>query len=157
MGGEQIVDGAFAPLEQPGAVGVDRDDQQPGVAHAQLGARATAAAGADQSAPATRRPGLEEQQLDGAADGVLREHARGNHARVVDDKAVAWPQERGQVDDVTVVQGSPAPIDDQQARAVAAGGRRLGDRVRRQLVIEVREVHVPAVYTPPRAGSRRSG
>ena len=89
MGGQQLVDRAVAALEHAGAVGVDRHDHQPGVAHTELGARTAAAPGADQSAPASRRPGREEEQLHGAAGGVLRQHARRNHARVVHDEAVA--------------------------------------------------------------------
>ena len=85
----------------------------------------------------------------------MRQHARGNHARVVDHQAIAPAQQRRQVGDAPVGQSVAPALDHQQPRSLACLGRRLGDGRGRQLVVEVREVHAGQCTTP--AGASTGG
>src|SRR3972149_1423645 len=96
---------------------------------------------------AGRRPppaplGLDEQQLDGPAARVGRVHAGGDDPPGAGDEG-----------------GAPAGRARERGRAGAVAPRRgrLGDRLRRQVVVELREIHASLVYPwePGGRGSRR--
>src|SRR5262249_8786408 len=70
-----------------------------------------------------------------------------NHTRVVDDDTVPRTEELGQLAKGVVFQGAAGAIDQEEPRRVALGRRRLGDRVGRQIVLEVVDLHDLAVYT----------
>ena len=76
-----------------------------------------------------------EQQLDAPAGGLGRGHARLDHAGVVEDQEIAWPDERRQVGEREVA--APTALDVQQPAAGALGRRRLGDELVRQVELEI--------------------
>ena len=92
-------------------------------------------------APRAVAHGLDEQQLDRAAVEVLRQHAGGDDARVVDHEAIASTQELGQLTDVAVGGRTVGAVHDQQAGGVAALRGCLRDAVGWQVIIELGDVH----------------
>src|SRR5262249_58944071 len=90
---------------------------------------------------------LRQEQDDSATTRVDREDARRNHARVVDDDAVPRAQQLGELPKHVILERAAAAIDQEEPCRVALGRRGLGDCVGRQVVLEVVDVHDPAVYT----------
>src|SRR5690606_12969066 len=79
-----------------------------------------------------------------AGDAPQRQPGR-QHLRLVDDQQIPRTQELGQVADLMVVGRGPPPVDE-QAGGVAGFDRRLGDRLRGELVVEVAGTHPAGAY-----------
>ena len=95
-----------------------------------------------QHVPAGRRPRADEEELDlRPARRLARRHAGRDDPRIVEDDAVAGTEEPGQVGEPPVDPRAPPPVDHEQARAVTPLGRLLGDRLRRQGVVEIGNIH----------------
>jgi hypothetical protein len=92
-------------------------------------------------APARAVGGSEKEQLDPASARGLGEHARRDHAGVVDDEAVAGTKERGQVTDGVIGEGAGRPIEQEEPGGIARGRRVLGDAGRGQVVVVVGKIH----------------
>ena len=160
---QQVRDRPVHSLDDPRPVRVDGDYAQPAARPPRRrGARdrRERAVRPDEGPPGPGVSRLEEQELDGPRVQVPHEHAGRNHARVVDDDAVARAQQRREVAEAVLGEGPRAAVDDQQAGAVAIRGWRLGDGARGQVVVEIGEVHGPSVYAragPPRQPMREPG
>ena len=134
--GDHQVDEAGAVA---GPVAAD-DHREVGPGH-ELGARADAAARADERLPRTVARPLEQQHLDLAAGGLAQPEPRRQHPGRVHDHDVAGAHEAGQVGHGAVRDAGPSPSST-SSRAASRGRRRpLGDGVRGQVVVEVGEVH----------------
>ena len=86
---------------------------------------------------------LDEEQLDAALTGVAGQHAGRNHPRIVDDDAVPRTEQIGQLAKPVIFERAARAVDQKEARAVALGGRRLGNGLERQLIIEILQLHDP--------------
>ena len=93
-------------------------------------------------APAVGRERLHQEYLHAsgaaAADAVK---ARGEDARVVEDKTIAGAEERGQVAKDVVAIGAGLAIDDQHAGSGPISQGRLGDALGGEFEVEVRKLH----------------
>lgn len=83
-----------------------------------------------------RRIGTGEKTFDGAAGGTLCVEARGEHGGVVAEEDVAALQEARQIAKMMMRERVVGAIDHEQARRIAARGRRLGDEMRGKVVVE---------------------
>ena len=90
---------------------------------------------------------LDEQQLDRAPAGIPRQDPRRDHARVVDDEAVARAQQIRELGKHVVFQASAGAVDHEEPRCVPRWGGRLRDQLGRQIVVELRQVHGTSVYS----------
>jgi len=129
------------PRDEPRAVGIGTDDAQSRPARAEMGAGSTAAPGTDEGAPERVIHRLDEEQLDGTAVDVLCRHARGDDPRVVHHQAIARAQQPREVTEDAIREGAGGAVHCEEARAITTLGRRLGDALGRQLVVELRHVH----------------
>ena len=79
-----------------------------------------------------------QETFDGAAGGTLGVQACGEDGGVVAKERVSGAEEFGEVAENMVRDGLAGAIDDEEARSVAAGGRRLRDEAGGQVVVEER-------------------
>ena len=159
----QLVERTVQPLDDARTVGVDADDAQSRrrrLTDHELHADAATAPRPHQRPPAAAVDRLDEQQLDRAPAGVPRHDPRRDHARVVDDEAVPWPQQVWKLGEPMVLEASATAIDHEEPRRVARRDGRLRDQLRRQVVVELGQVHdaasVPRALTPRPSPGRRS-
>ena len=110
---------------------------------------------ARQRAPAARVDRFEEQQLHLASGGVPRQDPRRDHARIVDDEAVTRAEQVGKLGEAMILEAAARAVDDEQSRCIARRSRRLRDQLGRQLVVEIRKLHEPSVYTLARLSRRQ--
>jgi hypothetical protein len=59
----------------------------------------------------------------------------------VDDQTVSPPQERRELRERTVLEGRARAVDQEKPGGAAHIARRLGDQLRREVVVELREIH----------------
>ena len=71
----------------------------------------------------------------------MPEEARGQHARIVENQAIARAQERGEFAKMAVFERPRGAVENQHAGSVALGGRLLRDQFLGKLVIEIGELH----------------
>ena len=146
---EQVLDRAAERLDDAETVRLDAHDAQARLrrgADDELDAGAAPAAGPHERAPASPFEGRREQELDRSPAGVPRQDARRDDARVVDDEAVTRPQEIRKLGEHVVFERRARAVDHEEPRRAAHWARRLGDQLRREIVVELREVHGTPVY-----------
>ncbi len=101
-------------------------------------ARSEFAPGPNQSAPFALvfRNRFKKQDL-----GFASQQARRQHAGVVQDDAIAFAQEGWELAELPVFESLLGAMNHEHPRAVAFGGRLLGDQLLGQFVIEIRKPH----------------
>ena len=114
-------DEAFAEVERPALL---RAPTRPGEAIPRRGVRGL----------------LDEEELRAAPLVVGPEEARRDDPRVVDDEEISRVEEGREVGDVSVSEHPGRPVERHETRG-AARRRALGDRLRGQVEVEVRDVH----------------
>ena len=84
-----------------------------------------------------------EQDLHLPASRLDAQHARRNHARVIEDEQILGPKQLQQVGKVQVREGPMSRIDAQQPAARPFGSRMLSDQLGRKFVGKVAASHGP--------------
>jgi hypothetical protein len=141
---QQALDRAAERLDDAQTVRLDAHDAQARLRRftdGQVDARAAPPAGPHERAPAALGEGRREQELDRSPAGVPRQDPGRDDARVVDDQTVARPQERRELRERTVLEGRARAVDQEEPGGAAHAARRLGDQLRREVVVELREIH----------------
>ncbi len=160
MARQQIPNRAVEPLEEAATVGLDAHHAQPRsllAARHQRHAQAAPAAGTDQGKPASPGRLLQEDDLHGSLASLdSREDAGRDHARVVDDQAVARAEKRRKVGKLSIGELPPSAIDDEQTGGISPLGRRLGDGGGGQPVVESAQLHAPSVHGRGAQGGARN-
>src|SRR5262249_39808201 len=103
--------------------------------------RAEPSAGPEERVPYVVGVAADEQDLRGAAPRAPTTEAGREDAAPVQDEKVVRPEERGKIAEGPVLGSPRVPVEQEQARGVALGERFLGDGLRGEVVIEVRETH----------------
>ncbi len=80
--------------------------------------------------------------------GAMAEEARGKDAGIVEDKAIAGAEVGGEVAEGAIFPAAGGAVHDQHAGGGAVGERLLRDQLRRQVVIEIGEVHSGRAVPP---------
>ncbi len=112
--------------------------------------------GAHQRLPPAFGPTFEQEHLHGAAGVLAQVQPGGDHPGVVDHEQVAGVEQVGQVGHGAVLDRSGRPVVHQEPGGVAGLHGVLGDRRRRQHVVELGGVHgVGDVGAGQAGGARR--
>jgi hypothetical protein len=77
----------------------------------------------------------------------VAEQTRREDASVVDDHQVAGPKQIRQVRDQPVIDRAGLAPESQQTRGGALRRRFLGNEFRRKLIVELADIHPPAILT----------
>lgn len=100
----------------------------------------------------------EQQAFDGpSARHPSAEEPRWEHFGVVDDEQIAAFEKVRKGRDRRVRQLPSRPVEDQQPRLVALGGGRLGDEMRRKVIVEIRQIHNKSEFRSQNAEARTEG